>query len=44
MLWSHDVPCGVLCFMCGGWWGWLDGVLVAWQVGLFGSFGYLLGV
>ena len=24
--------------------GWLNGVLVAWQVGLFGSLGYLLGV
>ena len=45
VLWSHDVPCGVLCFlMWSGWWGWLKGVLVAWQVGLFGSFGYLLGV
>ena len=31
-------------FMWCGWWGWLNGVLVAWQVGLFGSFGYLLGV
>ena len=69
MLWSHDVPCGVLCchvvrsgvmwcglVSCGVVWcvgvgyraiglsGWLNGVLVAWQVGLFGSSGDLLGV
>ena len=66
MLWSHDVPCGVLCchvvwsgvMWCGlvscgvvwcgavGYRGYgclsrmLNGALVAWQVGLFGSFGY----
>ena len=72
MLWSHDVPCGVLCrhvvrsgimccglVSCGVVWcgvvrwgivrygclsGLLKGVLVAWQVGLFGGLGYLLGV
>ena len=55
VLWSHEVPCGVLCFhvvRSGVMWcglvsclsGWLDGVLVAWQVGLFGSLGHLLGV
>ena len=44
MLWSPDVRCGVLCFHVV-WLVWLvNGVLVAWQVGLFGSLGYLLGV
>ena len=41
----QHVMCPMVCcvFMRCGWWGWLNGVLVAWQVGLFGSFGYLLG-
>ena len=39
---TYPLVCCV--FMCCGWWGWLNGVLVAWQVGLFGSFGNLLGV
>ena len=39
------VTCAVVCcvFMLCGWCGWLNGVLVAWQVGFFGSLGYLLG-
>ena len=40
------MTCVVVCsvFMWCGWCGWLNGMLVAWQVGLFGSLGYLLGV
>ena len=55
-LWCVVLCGGVVCcghttcpmvrcvFIWCGWWGWLNGVLVAWQVRLFGSFGYLLGV
>ena len=42
---GHMTCPGVWCvFMRCGWCGWLNGVLVAWQLGLFGSLGYLLGV
>ena len=40
------MTCAVVCcvFMWCGWCGSLNGVLVAWQVGLFGRLGHLLGV
>ena len=40
------MTCVVVCyvFMWCGWSGLLNGMLVAWQVGLFGRLGYLLGV